>query len=199
MPIATQADVEALLLRPLTPEEAVYLPTLLEVADGVISGYLPGVSFEAGSETVTVTSEDGGTVWLPHRPITGIDAVEVGGTPLAATAYTWTPWGPLILATPIYGTGWATPTIEVAYDYGATALADVRLVAAELVVARMTNPGGAKQETVGSYSVTYDAPTTASQLSDDQRRILDPYRRPVTSVRVEREGAWGARRCSPHA
>ena len=192
MTIATQADVEALLLRDLSAAEQPYIEALLGRADALIYDHLPGVTFDALVEAATVTVHGNGTdeLWLPGRPVIAVDSVAIDGETLDATEYTFTKWGPLRR---LFG-HWGSRSTEIAvtWDYGQDGADDaVVQVAADLVRWSFANPTNVRQETIGQYSVTYATETiSALTLLPGHRRILGKYRAKSASVLVESASPW---------
>ena len=196
MPLATVDAVQALLLRDLTEVEALHFPALAGMADATVAAYLPGLAFDEGQDTVTVTTS-GGRAWLPWRPVSDVTLVSVGGTALAPSAYTWRRDGRLDIAA---SHAWAAD-VDVTFAYG-PAPAELAAVAAQLVASRYQQPtAGVRQESeqVGPFSrsVSYvtDGPGPMG-LSDAQLRILRRYRRAgTTMVEVAGDGVrYGRRR-----
>lgn len=190
MALATQDMVQALLLRDLTTQEAVYFPVLADAADAAIAAAAPGVAFVAGEDTVTVATTSG-EAWLPFRPIEDIESAAVDGEAIPADAISWTRWGRFTTSFPAADQA----MVEVTYNYGFTSPpAAVAVIAAELVVARFSRPGGAvksRSETVGPFTLNesyVDADGSGMFLSAAQRKVLSHYgRRSPVVVPVEGE------------
>jgi hypothetical protein len=179
--IATQADVEALLQRPLSVTEAGYVGDLLTRADALIYRELPGYRFTGSTaSTATIPGSDIFEVWLPGRPVTAVDSVTLDGQALVyGEDYDWAEFGDVARTS---GTKiWArTSDIDVVWHYGLDAPPpDVVAVAADMVKSAISNPTGIRQESVGSWSATYEAAVTALGLTLDHRRILNHYHYPV--------------------
>jgi hypothetical protein len=205
MPLATKPDVEAFLLRPLTTGEDGYVGVLLDMASDAVMDYLPGVAWEPlNAATATVTFSHDGKAYLPRSPVRAITSVDVGGTILDPTLYSWSTWGPIYLAGTIpsangpgilpYGT-----TAEVTYDGGFDPATlpvpgSIRTMVAGMVATRFQNPGGARQESIGSYSVTYLAETGTFALDAASAAFLDRFVRTgdeeLTLVSESPSRAW---------
>jgi len=189
---ATQADVEALLLRELSAAEQPYIDGLLERADALILDYLPGVTFDGEVDGEVVTLRGNGTdeLWLPGRPVRAVDTVTIDAELLDPTEYTFSRWGPLRRLCGYWGG--RDRVIEVAWDYGlASAPPAVVQVAADLARWSFANPGNARQETIGQYSVTYATETFSGvELLPGHRRILGKYKARSTSLLVESANPW---------
>ena len=194
MTIASQADVEAVLLRPLTVTETGYVDDLLTRADGLIYGELPGWKFDgvANNQTADIVATGTFEVWLPGRPVVNVDSVTLDGTLLAATAYSWSRFGDL--ARENDGAWWTVPsdwsvwprgsTVHVVYDYGLAAPpSELVSLAADLVKVGITSPSASnvQSERFDDYAISYTA--TAQQdmrvALDGYKTILDHYRFPV--------------------
>jgi hypothetical protein len=183
MTIATQADVEALLLRPLTAGEATYIGDLLARADALIYRELPGVQFTGilTGQTATLDGKDDFEVWIPGRPVRAVASVTLNGATLVyGTDYDWSEFGDLARTsdTKIWP---RASTIRVVHDYGyAAPPEDVVAVAADIVKGGIANPSGYRQESVGSWSATYaEAVAAAMGLQPNHVATLDHYRFPV--------------------
>jgi hypothetical protein len=182
MTIATQADVEALLLRPLSANEATYIADLLARADGLVFRELPGWRFTSvlNNQTATLPGTDHFETWFTGRPVVAVASVTLNGDLLRyGEDYDWHEFGDLSRTS---GTKmWArTDDIDVVYSYGlAAAPEDIVAVAADLCVSAISNPTGIRQETVGQYSYTLADAAAGMALSVDQAAILNHYRYPV--------------------
>jgi hypothetical protein len=181
--IATQADVEALLLRPLSAGEATYITQLLERADGLIYRELPGftVTGVVNSSTATLDGSDNFEVWVPGRPVVSVTSVTLNGATLRyASDYDWSEFGDLSRTSEpkVWPRG---STVKAIYKYGLAAPpVDLIAVAADVVKAGIANPSGYRQESVGSWSATYaEAVAAAMALSTDHVDTLNHYRFPV--------------------
>lgn len=179
MPIATQGDVEALLLRALTAAETPYIASLLAKADAEIAAILPGWRFTSVllNQPFTVRGSGTSEIWLPGRPILAVDSVTVDGELLDPSEYDWAPLGDLNLTNPsrVFA---RSSTITGIYDFGLAAPpADVVNVAADMVRWAITNPAGIRQETIGQYSSSYGEVTSGVRPSDEHRAALRLGRR----------------------
>jgi len=195
--IATQADVEAVLLRPLTGTEAGYVDDLLARADGLIYGELPGWKFDgvANNAAVDIVATGGFEVWLPGRPVLNVDSVTLDGKVVDPAYYTWSRFGDLARE----GGYWAASysgldapctvwprgsTLHVVYDYGlAAAPSELISWAADLVRIGITSPSSTnvQSERFDDYAISYMATAQADMrlALGDYRTILDHYRFPV--------------------
>lgn len=200
--LATQADVEASLLRALTTPEATYVSALLARASRQVRVYLGQYIEEVADDVVTISADMYGTLRLPQRPVTAIASIVVAGTTLDPDTYEFTADG---VVTGVWadgfetniGFGWTTPATFV-YTHGYDPIPDdivgvvADAVAARITAAASTGSGGGavKLAQVDDVRIEYDTTTTSSSessagLSDEQKRILDPYKsfgRPIDMV-----------------
>lgn len=92
-PLATQSDVEALLVRPLTTAESTYCATLLATASNKVRGYVRQQITETLSDTVTLNGNWGTRLTVPQWPVTNVAAVSVRGNSLAPNTFAWDRFG----------------------------------------------------------------------------------------------------------
>lgn len=190
--LATLEDVEAVLGRDIAGSELLRIERLLEMASRKVRVYT-GQTFDVvENDVVALQTDFAGGVRLPQRPVTAVSSVVVLGETVDPDTYEWTSQGTLVRT---YGF-WSS-TVTVTYSHGyETIPADVAQVVAELAAAKLTAPeGNVRSESIGSYSVSYgDSPAT--ELTDDQRKLLDQYRnpgRPIPTLRTRRstlDGTW---------
>jgi hypothetical protein len=195
--IASQADVEAVLLRTLTANEALYIGALLARADGLILGELPYWKFDGivNNHAADVAGVGSFEVWLPGRPVIGVDSVTVDGQALAASEYSWFPFGDLAReGVTWWGSGTGQPAIwprgsvvHVVWDYGlAAAPSELVTLAADLVVVGLTSTStqNVQSQRFDDYAITYATGAASAAMTrvdlDQYGRILDHYRYPVS-------------------
>lgn len=199
MPLATQANVEALLLRALTANELIHFAALAALADTAIEGELPGFTLAADSETVDVRVNLDGELWTPSYPVTAVTSVTFNGAAVADPDFE--AFGPI---RPPASWGWSDKYRD-AWPHGAVASvsytfgyapgdepASLGLVAAEMVAAALTGPqGGVRQEQLGDHMVGYSDKAAGGRvrLDDEQRRKVRRFRRQITSLPIDRAGA----------
>lgn len=196
MPLATQPNVEALLLRALTATEATYFAALAAMADTAIEAEAPGLTIAAGTETVDLRVGLDGELWTPRYPVTAVTSVTINGLAVtdpdfdkygairAPRAFTW--------ADKLDASWPHGAEAEVEYAYGfADPPADLELIAAEMVASSIVNPkGDVRQEQLGDHMVGWGAGANGSRvrLDDEQRRKVRRYRRQITSLPIDRAG-----------
>lgn len=163
MTLASIEDFAHVSGQPVDPAEEDRVVRLLEMASDTVRSY---TSQRISRETATQTLRcDGGRIWLPQRPVVEVVAVEVGGQ---ATSY--------VRCGDTLHIDADVCDVDVTYTYGYDPVpgeiaATVALLAARLAV----NGAGVKQESVGSYSVTY-ASGDAGGLTRREMRTLSRYR-----------------------
>ena len=202
-PLATQADLEAALQRPLDATQAA---VALRRASARVRKYCRQELTLVENDTVTLPG-NGRVLWLPQRPLVLDDAhpltvVELFGitnveyTALEGRDFTrvgsqltrgeaW--WAP----TRLMGWPWMRPQgvwaqrVRVTYSHGYSDVPDdVVDVVLDLAAMAMTNPQGLRSESIDDYSRTFASETIGgATLSDGHREILAPYRIELTSLR----------------
>ena len=169
--LATVADLEARLGRTLTGDEANRAEALLDDVSAVVRSYT-GQQFEAGTSTVRVRSRRG-RLRLPQSPVTALTTVaDMAGSSLDVTSW----YGGNVLVLP---DGW----YDVTYNHGYAAVPDdVKAVVCNMAGRAFGQPAdttGLQSESVGgySYSVGVAAAAGAAGMLNDERAVLDRYRR----------------------
>lgn len=199
MPIA-QSDVEAILLRPLTVTEETYFDTLAELAAGQLQGLLPGFTIEPGEETVEVRGNRP-ELWTPRYPVRAITSINVGAGALTPSSYTVDELGHVLFGQRAVINEWEINTVddylradvyEITYTYGFTTIpANVRGALAGVLARafRRAELGadGVTQETLGSYSVTYEKlSASVVAVAPEEVGALRKWKRSPSSVQMER-------------
>lgn len=163
MPVDT-ADVETLLGRDLTTTEADRAFRLVDLAQGLIEGELPGFTINPGTETVEVTPGSD-EMWTPRYPVTAINSITVDD--IAVTGTEFNQLGRIRYTTSLLDdfevnlSPFTSSTVTIDYDYGFDDLIpdDVSLVVAGMVssvLRRQTaNPDGLASTTLGAYSESH--------------------------------------------
>lgn len=195
-PLATVADLAALLGRTFTPEQEAQAQALLDQASSIVRAYVrQDITQATTTDTFTMRRADpllhrcGGVVTLPQRPVVDVDTVSVNGT--AVTDW-WQEGSDLLVR------AWAwdgppaahrAPQVTVTYTHGWDPVpGDIQAIVMQAANRVMVNPGQIRSETVGGESVTYLIPATGEALgvllSRTEQKVLDRYRRTSGSVQV---------------
>ena len=200
MAATTLADVEAALIRSLTPDELAHVDRIISQVEGDVLLRLPGYDLNpASAETVALPGSYEDTLTLPRYPVTAVTTVAQYGAALASTGYTWTEKGHLTRAAwdlwpsgngPTSGT-WGSPglTVTVTYTHGQPADGSPLVaVIAETVAERLTGTGreGLRSMSLSgdTYTESYGSDSNARPVGVDPRRLA-PFRRSrVGSVRL---------------
>jgi hypothetical protein len=173
-PLATVTDLEGRLGRVLSEDETDRAELLLEDASAAVRSYT-GQQFTATANAVVRLRARAGTIRLPQRPITAVDAVEnMDGD---AVEFTWYA-GDKIVLTGYPQDGW----FDVTYDYGGEIPDDIVAVVCQMTARAFgTTPDatGYQSESIGTYSYTVGPAAAAGAvgLLNDERAVLDRYRR----------------------
>jgi hypothetical protein len=170
--LATVADLEAYLGRtfddPTTPELAI------DIASDIVRSYCGHSITRILNDNIFLDGNGTKTILLPAAPVNGIDLLEIDGELLTNDKYKYSK------------KGWVKRTdggifpnnpniIEVIYNHGYEVIPDAILGVVLSLSARITDgSSGIKQETIGSYSVTYADP--APVLRANEQAALDAYK-----------------------
>lgn len=105
--LAVQLDVESMLGRPLSTQEATYITNQLTLASGLVRGHTRQQISQILADPVTLPGNWGQSILLPQFPVTNISSVVLNGTTLAAGTYQWDRYGNIRFSTgsfqPDYG------------------------------------------------------------------------------------------------
>jgi len=105
--LAQQSDVESMLGRPLSTQEATYIGNQLLLASGLVRGHTRQQISQTTGDTVTLEGNWGQGILLPQFPVTNVQSVTVNGTVWDTSRYTWDRYGNIRLSTgsfqPDYG------------------------------------------------------------------------------------------------
>ena len=105
--LATQADVESMLGRPLSTQETTYVPNQLAKASGLVRLETRQQISQTLGDTITLPGNWGQHLLLPQFPVTNVVSVTVNGTLWTSSQYQWDRYGNLTLSTgsfqPDYG------------------------------------------------------------------------------------------------
>lgn len=177
--LASVEDFEHVSGQPVASTDLVRVTRLLEMASDTVRSY---TSQRLSRETSTQTlRSDGGRVWLPQRPVVEVADVQLDGQTVG-----------FVRCGDTLHVDVDVCDVDVTYTYGydpvpGEVVAVVALLAARLAV----NGTGVKQESVGSYSVTY-ASGDAGGLTRREMRTLSRYRHAAVGS-VTTPSKWSSR------
>lgn len=197
-PLATVADLAAILGRTFTPAQETQAQALLDQASSIVRAYVrQDITQATTTDTFTMRRADpvlhrcGGVVTLPQRPVVAVTSVKVDGT---ATSDWWQDGNELL----VRAWTWSNPPeanrppqVEVTYTHGWDPVpGDIAAIVLQAANRVIVNPSGIRSETVGGESVTYLIPATGENLgvllSRTEMKVLDRYRRTAASVPLRR-------------
>ena len=193
MAFATEADLEAYTGTTVATDRATLL---LDAATAAIQTYC-GQTFTQATTTAVMPGSWDSKLELPERPVTAVTTVIIGDTTLTVdTDYVWDGQHMLHRGTKVDGVlsvngpdylidgwgDWGGPgaQVSVTYTHGfATIPGVVKGVCLALAARSLQSPDGVNSESVGSYSVSYSRTGGAVSLLDEERSLLNRYRRRV--------------------
>lgn len=176
--LATLDQLAAFLGRELTPagsgEPLTAEEQALEIASSAVRAHL-GYHITRQEETYILDGSDSKVIRLPAFPIYAVSEVKVAGETLAVTDYDWSEAGWLMRGDG-YTWGAVPRNVEVTATTGFLAVPPAITGVVLALAARLCdgNASGVKQETIGSYSVTYNNPAPTLQAAEIM--ALDAYR-----------------------
>lgn len=194
MTVFNEDDVQAVLMRELTTNEQQWFDRLAEFTQAEVENRLPGFRIEPDEEAVDVVAYDS-ELWTPKYPVRSITSVALGAGVFTASTYTHTEHGKITLGARSLVNGWeinVVPTLgpaayTVDYEFGIAA-DDPRLTGVISVLAGMlarafrrvaAGGEGVTQESLGSYSVTYEqTERVVLEVVDQEMRSLRQWVRP---------------------
>lgn len=197
-PLASVADLAAMLGRTFPPEQEAQAQALLDQASSIVRAYLrQDITRATTTDTFTMRRSDptlhrcGGVVTLPQRPVVDIASVSIDGT---ATVDWWQDGNDLLFRSWTWASPPAAhraPQVEVMYTHGWDPVpGDITAIVMQAANRVIVNPGGIRSETVGGESVTYLVPSTGEilgvLLSRTEMRVLDRYRRTAGTIALRR-------------
>lgn len=175
MSLATIADLEAVLHQDIADNDP-YALAALEQASAVVENYL-GQPVELVEDDEIVLDGSGTKVLLlPAFPVTEVTSVLVDGDALDGDDYEWSKTGELRRRG-----SWpaALRSVEVTYSHGYAAVPAVIVAVVSALAGRIYGtPLTVRQESMGSYSVTYSG-NGGPSLQAAELMMLDAYRRPA--------------------
>jgi hypothetical protein len=166
------AELEAWLGRDLTDETAAQ--QALDIASGVVRTYCGHSISQILNDDIKLDGTGTNIVMLPAIPVNGIDLIEVNDEELEDTKYAWSKKG-FVKRTD--GILWPTlpNSIRIIYNHGFATIPDAILGVVLSLAGRIVDgSSGIKQETIGSYSVTYADPSPV--LRANEQNALDAYK-----------------------
>ena len=193
-PFAIEAELEAYTGTSIASDRAAIL---LSVASAAIRAYTGQTLSSATSTAITIPGNYTPQLDLPERPASAPTLVKLGDTTLTEDVdYVFDGRWSLFRGTAAVGmfvanlpesflTGsadWGGPQtqITVTYAHGfATIPDDIKGVCLALAARSLTSPDGVNSESVGSYSVSYSRSGGAVSLLDEEKALLNRYRRRV--------------------
>ncbi len=193
MAFATEADLEAYTGTTVATDRATLL---LDSATAAIQAYCNQTFTQTSAAQVLPGTWDE-KLELPERPVTAVTAVSIGDTALTADVdYVWDGAHTLYRGTKVDGVlsvngpdylidgwgDWGGPGAQVTVTYTrgfATIPGVVKGVCLALAARSLTSPDGVNSESVGSYSVSYSRTGGAVSLLDEEKALLNKYRRRV--------------------
>lgn len=173
-PLATIDDLQTRLGRTLTGTDEDRAVALLLGASATVRSWTSQM-FTAET-TITRLRSRGVTVRLPQRPVTAIN--DVADTDGNSIGFTWYSGDTITLAATVSG-GW----VDIDYDHGYDEIPDdIITVVCQIAGRALGTPadeGGYSSETIGTYSYTVGVAAAAGStgMLNDERAILDRYRR----------------------
>lgn len=176
---ASVDDLADLLGEELTGSRLAQAALSLEIASAQIQGWTRQRLERVVNDVVVLRGTTGWELELPERPVVAVGAITIDEVPVSASSYNVA--GPVI----VRSLGWSGPTasVSVTYTHGYDPIPDdIRVATLQLAMGGFTNPQGIRQESVGTYSVTYEAgggDSTAPILQS-----LNRYRRRVGSTSI---------------
>lgn len=193
MAFATETELEAYTGQSIATDRAVLY---LDLATGAIQSYT-NQTLTSVSTTAKLPGNFGHELTLPERPVTAVTSVTLGDTVLVAdTDFVWDGQHTLYRGTKVDGilsvngpdwliNGWGDwggpgAVVTVVYTHGfGTIPNDIKGVCLALAARSLSSPDGVNSESVGSYSVSYSRTGGAVSLLDEEKALLDRYRRKV--------------------
>jgi hypothetical protein len=171
-PLATVSDLEAYLNKEFADETIAEFA--LDIASDLVRNYVGHSISKILNDTVVLDGSGTQILMLPAAPINGIDIIEIDGEILSNTKYKWSKKGYVIRTD---GLLWPSNpgSIEIIYNHGYDTIPNAIVGIVCSLAGRITEgQSGIKQESIGSYSVTYADPTP--YLRANEMAGLDNYR-----------------------
>lgn len=192
-PFATEAELEAYTGTSVASDRAAIL---LDTASAAIRAYC-NQTFTRVAAAQVLPGNFTHKLELPERPVTAVTSVSIGDTALTADVdYVWDGAHTLYRGTKVDGVlsvngpdylidGWGDwggdgAQVTVTYTRGFSTIPGVvKGVCLALAARSLTSPDGVNSESVGSYSVSYSRTGGAVSLLNEEKALLNKYRRRV--------------------
>ncbi len=155
-------------------EDEARAETAIQIATGIIRAATRRHLTRVTDDFVILDGDGTNRFLLPEYPVVGVTTLTDDGATMTTTDYEWSERGFVDRLSGVWTRKFQA--IHVTYTHGyATLPADISGVCLGLSHRLFDNPGGQtlRQETIGSYSVTYD--TTAPGLTSWEAEILSSY------------------------
>lgn len=195
-PLATVADLAAILGRTFTPAQEAQAERLLELASAAVRATTgQDITRATTTDTFSIRRADpvlhrcAGVVTLPQRPVVDITSVSVDG---AVTQDWWQDGSDLLLRSWSWGRPPAAhrpPQVTVTYTHGFDPVPDdIAAIVLQAANRAIVNPSQLRAETVGGESLTYLVPHGGEALgvllSEVEKRALRRYKRTSGTVHL---------------
>jgi hypothetical protein len=195
-PLASVADLEAIMERSFTTAEEATAVMQLRLASAAIRNYTRQTISLVSDDTVVLRGTSARAFVLPERPVVGVSMVRIGTVAVSTASYQlvrdelW--WGASALnvgnlVEGVGGWGNAASPVEVTYTHGYGVIPDdIQGVCLDIALRSMQNPDGATQVQVsmGPASVTQQfaesVPRLRTKLTEGEKETLNLYRRRVS-------------------
>lgn len=175
MSFASTDDLATLLGTSFTDGQLAQAQLALDIATAAIRSYTRQQITTVTGDEIILDPENRKLILLPEIPVVDVSEVIVGDDTLTiADDVFWYADGRLYRTS---GGSWGTArqSVEVTYDHGYAEVPDsVRGVCLAKASRLLANPESLRQESIGSYSRTYEG--GSSGLTEDEEMILDEYR-----------------------
>lgn len=172
-PLATVAQLAAFLGREIDSDDPAALQAL-DIASSSVRAYC-GHHVSLATDDVAVLDGTGtAVILLPAIPISEVASVSVNDVELTEERYRWSSKGFIMRQDGL--TFPSSPqSVQVTYTHGWAEIPPAIVGVVVSLAGRMLDgSAGIKQESLGSYSVTYASPTPTLQAAETM--ALDPFR-----------------------
>lgn len=176
---ATVADLGKLLGETMAGTRADQGTIAIELASALIQGWTRQTLELVEDETITLSGTSDWELELPERPVVEVTGATIDGTAAALDSYRLS-GGALVRAG-----GWGGPAaaVEVTYTHGYDPIPeDIRAATLQIAARMLSNPNRIRQESIGSYSVTY----SEDGVIYSQLETLGRYRRRLAALPFSR-------------